>query len=252
MANLNDAEVAAALATRPAREARMILSSEGPEGSGKTDFALRNTPRPVLFLDFDYGFEGLEPAILAGVERKAYNLLGPTLGLDENAMHKHAAGEMKRFLFDFGEGIRTQQRTIVVDTFTAAWAGQRLSRKDDRYVEIEEEFRTLVRMAYVSPHSNLILIHHVKPDWKRDSSGKSYKSGTFSRDGMDGINTMVQLAIRHRWVPPANGTPGAFELDILKCRDNQPLVGMSLPVMDFPSLCSLACAAKYPNIDWSK
>jgi hypothetical protein len=248
MGNLDPNEVNAALAAEPKREARMIISTEGQEGSGKTDFALRNTPRPVSFLDFDYGFEGLDAALLKGVERKSFNLLGPTLGLDESAMHKHAAGEMKRFLFEFAESIRKQYRTIVVDTFTAAWAGQRLSRKDDRYVEIEEEFRTMVRMAYVSPHSNLILIHHVKPDWKRDSSGKSYKAGTFSRDGMDGITTMVQLGIRQRFVQPKDGVPGQFEMDILKCRDRHELTGSTFPAMDFPTLCGLV----QPGVDWSK
>lgn len=248
MANLDKDVIAAALAAEPKREARMIISTEGDEGSGKTDFALRNTPRPVLFLDFDFGFEGLAPELLRGVERKTYNLLGPTLGLDESAMQKHGAGEMKRFLYDFAEGIRKQYRTVVVDTFTAAWAGQRLSRKDDRYIEIEEEFRTLVRMAYVSPHSNLILIHHLKKDWKRTADGKSYPSGTMSRDGMDGITKMVQLGIRQRFVMPQNGVPGQFEFDIVKCRDNQALVGSTFPSMDFPTLCGLV----QPNVDWSK
>lgn len=231
------------------RKPRMLLSTEGLEGSGKTDFALRGTPRPLTLLDFDYGAEGLgggDPALIAGVTRKTYNLMG-AFADDDAAIKKHVAEVMKRFVGDWRAAIDTKVRTLVVDTFSAAWAGQRVARSEDRYVEYEEEFKSLVRMAYASPHTHLILVHHLKPDWKRDSAGKSYKAGTFSRDAMDGVMTMVQLGIRQRYVAATTAEKSRFELDVLKCRDNVSLVGQTYSDLDFQTLCSITC----PSIDWS-
>jgi len=42
-----------------ARMPRMITATEGLEGVGKSDWALRGTPRPCVYLDFDYGLEGI-------------------------------------------------------------------------------------------------------------------------------------------------------------------------------------------------
>lgn len=237
------------------RQPRMIVSTEGAEGVGKTDFAL-TAPRPLAYLDFDLGAEGVRWADRID-EHKVYDMLA--VGWQPEAAAKRYAREaMARFVADFRAAVGTV-RTLVVDTFTAAWSGQRLARADDRYVEMEEEFRSLVRMAYASPRTNVVLIHHLRPDWKKDSAGKSYKAGTWSRDGMDGIANMVQLAVRQRFVPPvppmkagelviAPAVPGRFECDVLKARDNIALVGQTFVGMDFATLCGMAC----PSVDWSK
>lgn len=235
------------------REPRMIISTEGTEGAGKTDFAL-TAPRGdtgLCYLDFDYGVEGVRGA--DGIDRRAYDLLAAEW-MPEGEAKRYALDAMRRFIADFRDALATRVRSLVVDTFTAAWAGQRLARSEDRYIEYEEEFRSLIRAAYASPHTNVILIHHVKPDWKRDIAGKAYKvAGAFSRDGMDGVLNMVQLGIRQRYVPPQKAgdvlvSKGRFEIDVLKCRDNIGLVGQTFTGMDFATLC--ACAA--PSIDWSR
>ena len=247
---------AAAQSKPTERLPRMIVSTEGLEGSGKTDFALRGTPRPLTMLDFDFGIEGIgggDPALTDGVTRYAFDVMGASFGSSEAEATRQIAAEVRKFMAEFRRAIETKVRTLVVDTFTAAWAGQRVARKEDRYVEMEEEFKALIRLALASPYTNLILIHHLKKDWARSKDGKSYPSGTYSRDGMDGILTMVQLGIRQRYVQPIkNGAaviePGRFETEILKARDNVGLVGSVMPSMDFVTLCSVAC----PSIDWSK
>lgn len=249
---------AASQAAVPARKPRMVISTEGLDGAGKTDFALRNTPRPVLVLDFDFGCEGLGGAdnakLIEGVERIEYNLLTQqSVGGTDEMVRRHVTHEMKRFLTDFRKAIGDGVRTLVVDTFSAAYTGQRIARQDDHYLEMTEEFKSLVQAAYASDKTNLILIHHLKADWAKDKAGKSYKSGTYSRDGMEGIATMVQLAIRQRYVPPVKVggkliEDGRFEMEILKCRDQVNLVGQTIPAVDFPTLCTMA----YPAIDWTK
>jgi hypothetical protein len=236
----------------------MVISTEGLEGSGKTDFLLRNTPRPVVILDFDFGTEGpgtREPALAAGVTRKELDLTLPA-GIRSGTPEavRHVRGVMDGFLEEFRKAIGVA-RTLGVDTFTAAWAGQRLARKDtDSYAIYEEEFKSLIRLAYRSETTNLILVHHMVRDWKRSKEGAAYKGDTYSRDGMDGVLFAVQLAIRQSFGPPmvvagkkiADGE--GFQMDILKCRDNQGLVGTRWPAMSFPELCGIVC----PDVDWAK
>lgn len=250
MAYIGQKEMAAAAASVGAVERlpRMVVSTEGLEGSGKTRWALEGTPRPLTFLDWDWGFEGQPPELMQGVTRYTFDALGATFGQTEEEGKRRTALEVQRFVKEFRAAVEAKVRTLVVDTFTAAWAAQRLARADDKYVEMEEEFKALVRMAYVSPHTNLILIHHLKKDWARSRDGKSYPSGTYSRDGMDGIATMVQLAIRQRYTPKSSNGPAKFEIDVLKCRDNIDIVGSTYPSMTFPELCGLVA----PAIDWSK
>lgn len=233
------------------RHPRMILSTEGMEGSGKTRLAL-TAPRPLTWLDFDYGLEGVE-----GSERvddhKTYDLLAAQW-MPEAEAQRYAKDVMKRYIADFRAALAAKVRSLVTDTFTAAWAGQRLARSEDKYVEMEEEFKSLLRAAYASPHTNVVLIHHMQRDWKRTSAGKPYKGDTWSRDGMDGIVNVVQMAVRQRYVAPVRAgggmivTAGGFEIDVLKCRDNIGLVGQTFPGMDFPTLCAMAA----PAIDWSR
>jgi hypothetical protein len=236
------------------RHPRMILSTEGMEGSGKTRLGL-TAPRPLWWLDFDFGLEGVEGD--EPDERKTYDLLAAEW-MPEGEARRYAQEVMRRFIADFRGALVARARSVVVDTFTAAWAGQRLARSEDKYVEMEEEFNSLIRAAYASPHTNVLLIHHMQRDWKRNQQGKPYKGETWSRDGMDGILNKVQFGIRQRYVqpkvivvpgaPPQIAEPGRFEIDVLKCRDNVGLVGTTLPGMDFPTLCAMAA----PLIDWSR
>lgn len=232
------------------RHPRMIISSEGLEGCGKTHFAL-TAPRPITLLDFDFGAEGTARADSID-DHKVYDMLAATW-MPEAQTKRYAQEQMRRFVEDFRGALAAKVRTLVVDTFTAAWTGQRFARAEDKYVEMETEFKSLIQAAYASPHTNVILIHHLRQDWARDGAGKSYKAKTWSRDGMDGVANMVQLAIRQRYIPPRVLSPmlreeGKFEVDVLKSRDNIGLVGQTFPAMDFATLCAMVC----PLIDWSR
>lgn len=237
------------------RQPRMIVSVEGMEGSGKSRFAL-TAPRPLWWLDFDFGLEGVDGADRVDV-RHEFNVMAAEW-MAPDAARRHMQETVRGFIEVFRDGIG-KARTMVVDTFTAAWAAQRVGHPDDKYADLEQEFLGLLRLAYACPSTNVILIHHMKKDWKRTSDGKSYPAGTWSRDGMDGIANVVQLATRQRFVPPVPeqragefvtqaAVAGRFETDILKCRDNIGLMGQTLPGMDFPTLCAMVA----PTIDWSK
>ena len=241
-----------------ARMPRMIASIEGAEGSGKTDFSLRTTPRPLTFLDFDYGTEGVggfdNDDLMKGVDLKQYDPFGPAyLQEDKDTAAKRAKPEIDRFLEEFRDAVRNKVRTLVVDTCTVAWAAQRLANPEKRYVEIEAEFHGLIRSCFISPHTNLLLLHHLKKDWMRTGEGKSFPSGSYSIDGMENVKTMVQLATRMTFYPPVivNGNvlkKPKFETEILKARDNNDMVGEIVDSPDFETLCCMVA----PSVDWSK
>lgn len=232
------------------RVPRMIWSDEGLTSSGKTYRALAGVPRPVLLLDFDFGAEGLPAEVLDGVEIRQYDTMqGAFLGESEARAQQLVKEEMTKFKADFRAAITGGHfRTIVIDTMSTAWMGQRIARKDDTYAVAEEEFLGLIRAAYKST-VNLTLIHHMATVWARSPDGKPYKKqGVYERIGMDNVDNRVQLATRSRWAEPiANVSAGRFETTILKCRDNKALEGETIEGADWQTLCTLAA----PSVDWS-
>lgn len=237
------------------RQPRMILSTQGLTSAGKTYFALKDTPRPALLLDFDYGAEGLPEDVLEGVDIAQYDLLAGTFKGESDARREQIIREeTERFLADYRAAIdQAKYRLIVVDTASVLWSGLRL-RYDKNYAAAEEVMHSLIRAAYKST-TNLTLIHHMTTVWARNAEGKSYKKhGSYERTGMEGVDNKVQLAIEQRWVEPIMGpdggvvAPGRFEARVLKCRDNKPLEGAVIEAPDWQTLCTMAA----PSVDWSK
>jgi hypothetical protein len=234
----------------------MILSTEGLTSAGKTFFALAGAPRPVLLLDFDWGAEGLPAEVLEGVDIAQFDTMeGAFLGESDARVQQLVKAEMARFLADYRKAITGgHYRTVVVDTCSTAWQGQRIARKDDTYAVAEEEFLGLIRAAYKS-NVNLTLVHHLTTVWARSADGKPYKkSGVYERIGMDNVDNRVQLAVRQAYVPALKGPDGGivtaarFETTVLKCRDSKQLEGETLEGIDWQTLCSLAV----PGVDWGK
>lgn len=231
------------------RRPRMIMSTQGLTSAGKTTFALKGVPRPVLLLDFDYGSEGLPVEVLDGVEAAQYDLLAGTFkGESDAARDQIIRSETERFLADYRSAIdEGKYRTIVVDTASVLWSGLRL-RYDKNYAAAEEVMHSLIRAAYKS-NANLTLIHHLTTVWKRNAEGKSYKAhGVYERVGMEGVDNKVQLAIEQRWVPAndALGVVGHFEATVLKARDRKELEGETIENPDWATLCTLAV----PDVEW--
>lgn len=232
------------------RQPRMLLSSRGLTSAGKTFFALNGTPRPALLLDFDYGAEGLPAEVLEGVDIAQYDLLaGAFKGESEQARKQIIVAETERFLADYRKAIDSgQYRLVVVDTASVLWSGLRL--RHETYADAEEVFLSLIRAAYKSHTTNLVLIHHMQTVWARSAEGKPYKkNGVFELVGGEFVESKVQLAVEHKFVAADRvmDTPSRWETHILKCRDNKPLEGEVLVDVDWQTLCTMAA----PSVDWS-
>lgn len=230
------------------RQPRMILSVEGLTSAGKTYFALKGVPRPVLLLDTDYGSEGLPEDVLEGVELKQYDLLeGAFQGESDQARAQIIKREVERLLTDYAAAIHGgKYRTVVIDTASVLWSGLRL--RHDTYAEAEEVQYSMLRAAYKS-QTNLTLIHHLTTVWARSPEGKPYKKhGVYERIGCDNIDNKVQLAVRQSWTPAGPIGPGKFETALLKVRDNKMMEGEVIENADWQTVNTLVA----PAVDWSK
>lgn len=244
------------------RKSRMIVAIEGPEGAGKTHWAL-TAPGPIDFYNFDRGLEGVEDKFPdKQINAHTINLsLPPELPVDGPA----AVDWWKRAADQALAGISMSlgaARTVVVDKADQLWSAVNLGYPGEVYERKVELYQRMIRNAY-DGDANLILLHGLKVIFSKNREGQSYPSGDMTCAGWDGTRSSVQLsfATRYsgngyefntsngRWVLSNGGAQqGQFEQTIIKSRDNVGLVGMTLPGTDFPTLCGMA----FPGLDWSK
>lgn len=239
------------------RKPRMVVGVEGQESSGKTHFAL-TAPGPITYLNLDNGLEGvLDNALFAEkhVEVKNYPTNLPEgMAIEGQAARAWYKNIVSTLFADYRAAIRDGARTVVLDTGTELLNFIKLSSAEDKkWVEWTEEYRQIFKLSYESEQTSVIVLHRVKPVWGKQD-GKSYKkAGEWEPDFYEGTPHDLQLRIRTRFQPPiVEGgqiiRASAFWQDILKSRDNVSLTGLTMPAMDFASVCGLAC----PSVDWSK
>lgn len=206
---------------------RLILSIEGMDKSGKSNLAF-TAPGPIGYLEFDIGAEGV-------VEKFQHTkqILSPDAyetRFEGGAQKTDASNEFARFENDFKSSI-SKLRSTVVDTASETWELLRLARfgkltqvKPHHYVEVNQEYRDLIRFAF-EHDSNLILLHKLKAEWKESASGSSSKTGQFERQGFSETGYLVQMNVRcWREEVREEGDLG-FRAQILNCRQNPEIAG---------------------------
>jgi hypothetical protein len=223
---------------------RLILSVEGLEKEGKTNFAL-TAPGPIGYMDYDVGLEGVVEKFLKGghmgqpaktIYRRTNKDGSPNPYRSRHAKKAEAEAEWERFETDYYKLLGAARSTIV-DTGSAAWELKRLAAfgkltqvMPHHYVGANDEFRQLVNDAY-DGHSNLIFLHKRKAEWKEGKDGKGQKTGNFERSGFAEMGFLVQAnLVAYRLDPNAREFDGdlGFRLYIRDCRQNPELSGMTL------------------------
>lgn len=223
---------------------RLILSVEGLEKEGKTNFAL-TAPGPIAYMDFDVGLEGVVEKFLRGhmglPPREIYRRVDPKSGLPNPYRSRHAKkadaeAEWGQFETDYYNALQ-RARTTVVDTGSAAWELKRLAAfgkltqvMPHHYVGANDEFRQMINDAY-DGDSNLIVLHKRKAEWKEGKDGKGQKTGNYERSGFAEMGFLVQAnLVAYRLDPNAREFEGdlGFRLYIRDCRQNPELAGMVL------------------------
>ena len=221
---------------------RLIASLSGREKTGKTHFAL-TAPPPVLFFNIDIGTEGVVGKFQEGfdgadpkqvfiydvrVPKGASQSVYAPMWADLKARIAHA--------YTLGRG------TVVVDTGTEAYELARLAHfgkltqvMPHNYVEVNSEWRELMRLAYDSD-MNTVFIHKQKPKWVNNVRTGDYEVAGFSEMGYLSQANLVS----YREDSPDGGQP-SFSVFIRDCRQNPNINGQVLrgPLCNFEFLLAL-------------
>jgi len=238
---------------------RLIISVEGLDKSGKNNFGF-SAPGPLTYLNFDIGDEGViekfqdKKQIL--VPENPYS----TRFENDGKQKAEAAKEYTRFKKDYQTALK-YTRSVLIDTASETWELLRLARlgkltqvMPHHYVEVNQEYRDLIREAFDND-ANLILLHKLKAEWKNDAAGKGSKTGRFERAGFAETGFLVQINLRMWREEIADREEGdlGFRCQILNCRQNPEIQGMVLmnDMISFEMIGALV----YPEMDssvWSE
>jgi len=223
---------------------RLIAAVSGLEKQGKTSFAL-SAPGPIIFFNLDYGMEGVigKYTYLKDIYVKEYRY-------KRNDTADKYVQLWTGFVTDFYAALKSQARTIIIDTATEAWELLRLARfgkltqvQPYHYGPVNAEYMALMREGY-SYDKNIILLHKLKKQYVNESF-----SGNYERAGFNNTGFLVQANLEvYR-----DGLDGPFVLKILDCRQNSSVGGSEVELEDeftgFPYLAQLV----FPNTseeDW--
>lgn len=232
--------------------ASLAWASTGPEGSGKSWYAM-TAPGPIFYAAFDeYGWRRVDPErrrskeiILARYPFK------PTRkkGAEEVSNLKEAIDTWSRFQEDWLYQI-DRVRTIVLDREDLAWKLFRFAtfgKKSDaasKYETVNEDYIALLQMA-TRRSVNLGLLRGVGDKWvsKFDpAKGKmvGHNTGEIVPEGMKLVPDLVDVVLWHRW----DDKERAFFTKLQKF-PNVEERGREHQNLDFPMMAMLA----FPQVD---
>lgn len=219
---------------------RLIVAVSGREKHGKTHFAL-TAPGPIAYQDLDIGTEGvIEKFVKSGkvIYHKEY---GYTELKDRGVNNKEQFKPIwDKFKEDYIAIMDSKVRTVVMDTASEVWELLRMAAfgkldhvMPHHYGPVNAEYRSLLRMAYVS-NKNLILLHKVKPQYIDDKRTREYDRAGFGDTGF-----MVQVNMRC-WRKMVDDSL-TFGVTIDDSRQNADVAGMELTgdMCNFPMVASI-------------
>lgn len=165
---------------------RLIVSSSGREKTGKSTFALTGRP-PIIYLNVDIGTEGVVSKFQdMGKQVLLYDVRVPKTAAASQKEQTDVYLPMWRNVQNSVKKAYTlHEGTVIWDTATEVYELARLAKlgklvqvMPHNYVEVNNEFRELLRVAYDSP-MNTVFIHKVKPVWINNARTKDYEVSGF-------------------------------------------------------------------------
>lgn len=219
---------------------RLIASIAGREKTGKTHLAL-TAPGPIIFFDIDIGTEGVVNKFQAeGKKIFVYSVRVPK-GAAKDVYESMWSGLVSRLAVAYS----LNKGTVVVDTGSEEYELARLAHfgkltqvMPHHYVEVNAEWREMMRLAYDSS-MNTIYIHKMKPKWVNNQRTSEYELSGF---GEMGYLSQVNL-ITYREDNSDGGAPD-FSVLVQDCRQNPNVNGRVLrgPMCNFDFLLALVHA----------
>ena len=257
------------------RNASVVVSVAGVEGTGKTSWSL-TAPKPLLYQGTDFGTDGvIQRFASAGQIIRPRGPDGKPREYRVNIPHEYRAfvdraetdkerqvreGKLAEFVHthfyqpfydDYKKGIEAGVRTAVWDTALEVWEYIRLSvygraatNRDDLKTEANAKMKELIRLANLH-NVNLIMVNRLKPKWEMYYVGDTPKWRQTTEQEMQGYDKAPELVAINLWTkmtPAPVGTEDrtpTFEFVIKKCRDNVEFVGSTLPALPFEELMAM-------------
>lgn len=226
---------------------RIILAIDGAEKSGKTNFTM-TMPDPMCIIDTDIGLEGVVEKYQADKELYA---ISPGVTIAElreiKDINKRVAEAQKAWdrLMKAYHKVLGTARTVVVDNATEMWELLRTARfgkltqvMPHQYGPVNAEYRDFVRAAFSQNATNLALIHKIKDEYVNEK-----RTGKRVRSGFSDTAFLVQcnLSCWRDVGKDAPAFPDCFNVDIIDCRQNMEIAGVTLSGADanFPQLATM-------------
>ena len=234
----------------------------GPEGSGKTHWAL-TAPKPLFYQSTDFGEDGV-------IQKAEGQIIRPATGdykleipieyrafvdrLEKDDERKTREGRLANFVHDkfylpfrrdLEAALKAGVRTVVWDTALEVWEyvrmsvyGRHATNRDDLKTEANAKMKELIRLSNV--HGvNLIMINRLKPKFESyyDAMGNVKWRVNPAEFEMQGFDKSPELVAVNLWTKYTPGT--GFELTVKKCRDNADFVGQTFPSMTFEEMMGM-------------
>lgn len=263
------------------RRRRVILNVEASQKAGKTDFALRHLPAPIVIFNFDQGLEWVvekfikkKRIIVAGCVKQrgakypSYHFAKPSPDRGEKQKSDAYLTRIKgmaypiwnRFIQDYTEALESKEiRTLVIDTGGAAFQLGKFAfmgmdkylGKDDPYGqkggEMKSIFQGLIADGY-NYDKNVLWLHRIKENW---SGGGP--DGTFKTDGYAQVPYEVQSTLRITLSGKGNKLKRIGEIMYNRLGAGSELNGMKfggedMVPLEFPAIMSEL--TETPESDW--
>jgi hypothetical protein len=262
------AEVSRLSPYRPPTTKRLIVSTEGLSGCGKTRFAL-SAPKPLAFFTLDRGFEDAtgNDFSMANIDDADFTL-DAIRSADDAAVAKEASLIWAEFVRDWGRALSQGRilpggkfepyRSVVCDTGTELYQLLRLARYGRvakippvAYPDLYAEFRRDIIKPVYRSGCNAIFTHKLKAE-RRNKIGKKANgepmeiSELTGRHVLDGFPEFrgaensyaapITLAQRRDLTLPI---PDRYVIQVLKCAPNPELDGEEFNGLDFATFATL-------------
>lgn len=236
---------------------RMLWSSQGPGGAGKTHFGL-TAPDPIAVQLFDpAGLEGLtRQSLFRDKDIRVIEYKFNPVAIPKEDRPKVAEDTLGEFLEDFTTGIKLG-RTILWDKEDYVWELMRYASfdaftdKPANYYELNLQYRNLFQLA-ADNGVNFGVIRGMKEKWGKTGTNRQTGAATYGGLGIDvprgmkEVPELVQVNLAHEWVEG-----DGFKIKILeKCRLNGDLVGQEFGSLTFTDL-ALALYPESAPEDWA-
>lgn len=219
---------------------RMLWSSQGHGGSGKSHFLL-TAPDPIAVHLFDpIGLEGLvRQPLFAEKDIRVIEYKFNPIAIPKEDRAKVAQDVLGQFLEDYDVAV-ANARTVGWDKEDYVWELLRYASfgefgdRPANYYELNMQYRNLFQKA-ADAGVNLGVIRGMKESWGQNAKGSPVSTGKFEPRGMKEVPELVQVNLGHRWDDDTN----TFNVQVLeKCRLNADLIGQDLGAADFVTVAT--------------